>query len=80
MKYFRYRSKLSQEQFAEALNTTLLYENQLENRRRNPSLKMLDKLASNISELLEINITSKDLLSYDERKIINSKRIDGKSN
>ena len=41
---------------------------------------MLDKLASKISNLLEIEITSKDLLSYDERKIINSKRIDEKSN
>lgn len=37
---------------------------------------MLDKLSTNISKLLNRDITSADLLSYDEKKIISSKRID----
>ena len=78
MKYYRYVSKLSQEKFAEALETNLIYENQLEKGRRNPSLDMLDKLSEKISKLLGITITSYDLLLYDETKIISSTRIDGK--
>ncbi len=40
---------------------------------------MLDKLSTNISKLLDCNITPADLLSYDEKKIISSKRIDKRS-
>ena len=39
---------------------------------------MLDKLSEKISELLDIDITSHELLLYDESKIIYSRRIDGK--
>ena len=78
LKYYRYLSKLSQEKFAEALDTNLIYENQLEKGRRNPSLDMLDKISEKISELLDIDITSHELLLYDESKIIYSRRIDGK--
>lgn len=76
LKYYRYLSKLSQEKFAEALDTSLIYENQLEKKRRNPSLEMLDKLAKGISTLLKMHITSADLVKYDEKKIINQRRID----
>ncbi len=76
LKYYRYLSKLSQEKFAEALDTSLIYENQLEKRRRNPSLEMLDKLASGISVLLKSCVTSADLIMYDERKVVKHKRID----
>ena len=76
MKYFRYISNLSQEKFAEALDTNLLYENQMEKGRRNPSLKMLDKISKNISKLVGYNVNSADLLSYDENKVVNAKRID----
>ena len=76
MKYYRYKSKLSQEKFAEALNTNLIYENQMENGKRNPSLKMLDKISKNISKLLGYSISSAELISYDENKVINSKRVD----
>lgn len=78
LKYYRYMSKLSQEKFAEALDTSLIYENQLEKRRRNPSLEMLDKLAEGISKLLKIRVTPADLIKYDEKKIIKHKRIDEK--
>lgn len=76
MKYYRYKSNLSQEKFAEALDTNLVYENQMEKGRRNPSLKMLDKISTNISALLELNITSADLITYDKEKVIISKRVD----
>lgn len=76
LKYYRYQSNLSQEKFAEAIDTTFLYEYQLEKGKRNPSVNMLDKLSTNISKLLDCNITSADLLSYYEKKIISSKRID----
>ena len=78
LKYFRYNLKLSQEKFAEALDTNLQYENQLENGRRNPTLKMLDKLSYNISKLIGYEITSSDLINYDKKKLISSNRIDKK--
>ena len=80
LKYFRYISNLSQEKFAESIDTNLVYENQLENSKRNPSLDMLDKISKNISSLLNEEITSSELIAYDEAKVINSKRIDEKSN
>ena len=76
LKYYRYLSKLSQEKFAEALDTSLIYENQLEKERRNPSLEMLDRISKSISKLINKTVTSSDLITYDEKKIIESKRID----
>ena len=76
MKYFRYKSNLSQEKFAEALDTNLLYEYQMEKGKRNPSLNMLDKISTNISKLIGYDVTSADLLSFDESKVIHAKRID----
>ena len=76
LKYYRYKSKMSQEQFAEAMHTNLIYENQLEKGRRNPSLDMVDKLAKNISKLLGYKVTSSDLILYDNNKIIHTKRVD----
>ena len=78
MKYFRYESKLSQEKFAEALDTNLVYENQMEKGKRNPSLDMLDKISDNISILLGYKVSSAELISYDENKVIYSKRVDEK--
>ncbi len=79
LKYYRYLSHLSQEKFAEALNTSLIYENQLEKSRRNPSVEMIDRLAKSISNLLNKKVTVADLLTFDEKKQINAKRIDGKT-
>ncbi len=78
LKYFRYKSHLSQEKFAEIIKTNLVYENQIEKGRRNPSLKMLDKMANNISILLNKEITGADLITYDKNKVITAKRIDEK--
>lgn len=76
LKYYRYQSKLSQEKFAEAINTDYHYEYEMETAQRNPSLKMLDKLSENISDLLGYEVTSSELITYDEQRIIVSKRID----
>lgn len=76
MKYYRYESNLSQEKFAEALDTNLIYENQMEKGKRNPSLKMLDKISTNISKLLKIKVSSADLITYYEDRVIISKRVD----
>ena len=80
LKYYRYKLSLSQEKFAEAIDTNLLYEYQLENGKRNPSLKMLDKISQNISKILGYTVSSSELILYDKNKIINANRIDGRKN
>ena len=77
LKYYRFLANLSQEKFAEAINTSLIYINQLENGKRNPSLEMLDRIAHSISKLLGIKISSADLIRYDKKKIVKLKRVDG---
>ena len=72
LKYYRYKLNLSQEKFAEKLNSTLSYINQLENCKRKPTLELLDKFA----EILDI--TSAELITYNHDHVIPNKRIDGK--
>lgn len=72
LKYYRYKLNLSQEKFAEKLNSTLSYINQLENSKRKPTLELLDKFA----EILDI--TSAELITYNHDHVILNKRIDGK--
>lgn len=76
LKYYRHLLKLSQEKFAEVLDTSLIYENQLERGKRNPSLEMLDRISNSISNLLNRRVTSSELICYDENKIITAKRVD----
>ena len=76
LKHYRHLTKLSQEKFAEAIDTSLIYINQLEKGKRNPSLEMLDRISISISNLLGKDISSADLITYDENKIIKAKRID----
>ena len=77
LKYYRFLANLSQEKFAETINTSLIYINQLENGKRNPSVEMLDRIAHSISKLLGIKISSADLIRYDKKKIVKLKRVDG---
>ncbi len=72
LKYYRYKNNLSQEKFAEMLGSTLPYINQLENGRRKPTLELLDKYAT------KLNVTSADLITYNEEHFIVAKRIDEK--
>ena len=37
---------------------------------------MLDRISVSISNLLGTNVTSSDLIAYDENKIITAKRVD----
>lgn len=70
LKYYRYKLNLSQEKFAEKLNSTLPYINQLENGRRKPTLELLDKFSE------KLGITSAELITYNENHNLNKKRID----
>ena len=72
LKYYRYKNNLSQEKFAEMLGSTLPYINQLENGRRKPTLELLDKYAT------KLNVTSADLITYNEEHFIVAKSIDEK--
>lgn len=80
LKFYRFELNLTQEQFAEKMDISLTYERELEQFRRNVSIDMLDKLASKLSLQLKYTIKSADLLTYDENKIINSLRVDRRSN
>lgn len=70
LKYHRYQLNLSQEKFAEKLNSTLPYINQLEKGRRKPTLELLDKFSS------KLGVSSASLITYKEEHFIISKRID----
>ncbi len=72
LKYYRYKFNLSQEKFAEKLNSTLSYINQLENCRRKPTLELLDKFAN------KIGVSSAELITYDKKHVITNNRIDKK--
>lgn len=80
LKYIRKIYNLSQEEFAAKVGSSLVYINQLENVKRNTSLEMLDKLVDGINKNIDskLNITSSDLLKYDESHITNYTRIDQK--
>lgn len=72
LKYYRHENNLSQEELADSLKASLTYINNLENSKRNPSLKTVDKIAS------YFNITTAQLLTYNNKHIINLSRIDQK--
>ncbi|MDD4282717.1 MAG: helix-turn-helix transcriptional regulator [Bacilli bacterium] len=74
IKYYRHEKNLSQEGLADSLKASLTYLNNLENSKRNPSLKTIDKIAD------YFNITTAQLLTYDKKHIINLSRIDQKKN
>lgn len=71
---------MTQERFAEELDISLTYERELEQYCRNVSVDTLDKISSKITKLLKYTVSSADLLTYDENKIINSLRVDRQSN
>ncbi len=80
LRYIRKIYNLSQEEFAAKVGSSLVYINQLENSKRNTSLEMLDKLTKGINTNIDskLNITSSDLLRYNESHITNYTRIDEK--
>lgn len=77
LKYYRQKYNLSQEKFAEVIGSNLVYVNQLENCRRKPTIEMLDKICNNLNKYDKaLNLTTSDLLKYDEKHITNYQRID----
>lgn len=72
LKYYRYKSGLSQEAFYEKYNLSPKYLACVERGEINISIDFIDKLARNL------NLSIEDLLNADESRIVNSKRIDAK--
>ena len=59
LKYYRNKYNLSQEKFAEVVDSNLVYINQLENCRRKPTIDLLDKFANNLNKYYKkLNMTS----------------------
>jgi len=80
LKYYRKKYNLSQEKFAERVGSTLDYINQLEQCRRNPSVKMLTKIADGMNKNIDkkLNITASELIRYDKSHKTNYSRVDEK--
>ena len=72
LKYYRYKSGLSQEAFYAKHNLSPKYLACVERGEINITIDFIDKLAKNL------NISIYDLLNTDETRIINLKRIDSK--
>lgn len=80
LRYYRQKYNLSQEKFAEVLGTTLVYINQIENCKRKPTIVMLDKIVSKLNNYdKNLNLTTSDLLKYQEEHITNYSRVDEKN-
>lgn len=79
LKYYRKKYKLSQEKFAEILDTTLSYLNQIENKKVDVKASTIDKFTSNINKFdRNANITFEDLIKYNKNHITDYSRIDEK--
>ena len=79
LKYYRKKLNLPQEKFAEVIGTSLSYLNQIENKKVDVRSSTIDKFASNLNKFdKKNNITSIDLVTYDENRITNYSRIDEK--
>ena len=79
LKYYRKILNLPQEKFADIIGTSLSYLNQIENKKVDVRSSTIDKFAKNINNYNKtLNISSLDLVKYDERRITNYSRIDEK--
>lgn len=79
LKYYRKKYNLSQEKFAEILDTTLSYLNQIENNKVDVKSSTIDKFARNINKYdKNLKLKSEDLVIYNSKHITNFTRIDEK--
>ncbi len=79
LKYYRKIYNMSQERFAEVLNTSLPYLNEIENQKRNVSLKTIAKFTTRLNAYdKSLNLSFSTLLTYDESHQTKYKRIDEK--
>ena len=70
---------LSQEKFAEILETTLSYLNQIENKKVDVKASTIDKFARNINKYdKKLKLKSEDLVTYNKNHLTNYSRIDEK--
>lgn len=78
IKYYRKKYNLSQEDFAEKIDSNLTYINQVENLKRKPTIEWLDKVASKMNNNIDknLNITAADLIRYNPQHKTEYKRID----
>lgn len=77
LKFLRKKYNLSQERFAEVVDSNLVFINQIENLKRKPTIEMLDKIASNLNKFdSKLNITSSDLIKYNKAHKTDYNRID----
>ena len=81
LKFYRKKYKLSQEKFAEVLETTLSYLNQIENNKVDVKSSTIDKFAKNINNYdKKAKIKSEDLVIYNKNHITHFTRIDERKN
>lgn len=79
LKYYRKIYNMSQERFAEVLGTSLPYLNEIENQKRNVSLKTIAKFTTRLNIYdKSLNLNFSTLLTYDESLETKYKRIDEK--
>ena len=79
LKYYRKIYNMSQERFAEVLGTSLPYLNEIENQKRNVSLKTIAKFTTRLNAYdKSLNLSFSTLLTYDESLETKYKRIDEK--
>ncbi len=72
LKYYRYKSGLSQEKFYTLLNLNYKYLASVERGEVNITFDYVEDLAKK----LEVSVN--DLINYDKEKVVNKKRIDEK--
>jgi len=72
LKYYRYKSGLSQEKFYMGLELNPKYLASIERGEENISIDYVEILAK------KLNIDSNDLITFNENHIINKKRVDEK--
>ena len=76
LKYYRKKYNLSQEKFAEILETTLSYLNQIENKKVDVKASTIDKFARNINKYdKKLKLKSEDLVTYNKNHLTNYSRI-----
>ena len=80
LRFYRRKYNLSQERFAEVLDTSLCYLNRIENCRVNVKISTIDKFVYNLNYYdKSLNLNPWDLLVFDCRHITYFSRVDERS-
>ena len=77
LRFYRRKYNLSQERFAEVLDTSLCYLNRIENCKVNVKISTIDRFVYNLNYYdKSLNLNPWDLLVFDCRHITSFSRID----